>query len=448
MTGDGLSDIVRIRNGEICYWPNRGYGRFGAKVEMDRSPWFDEPTCSTRRGSGSPTPTGLARPISSISAATGSRFISTRAGNSWSRRSQARAGSDRRRPRFDHRRRPPRPRHGLPASGRRRCPATPGGSCAIVDLMCGQQAAPARAYDNNLGAETRIDYASSTEFYLADKAAGTPWVTRLPFPVHVVETRRDLRLHQPQPLRHALQLSPRLSTTASSASSAASAGSTSSTPRTFAALTQRERFPRRRQYRRRLERAAGADQDLVSTPGSFSRRPHLAASGARILPGGRGASRRGRARSRADPSDAARRHDPAGAARLRKKRARPAGRSRGRRCGRRSTGSTAPKPPIGRIGLPKATSRSARLQHDVGQIGTPSSSRMRARRSASTTSASCTRSWDAAARIRASSHAVTLAVDDYGNVLKSVAIGYGRRFPRPVAAADRHRSRTAGSASC
>ena len=26
MTGDGLSDIVRIRNGEVCYWPNRGYG--------------------------------------------------------------------------------------------------------------------------------------------------------------------------------------------------------------------------------------------------------------------------------------------------------------------------------------------------------------------------------------------------------------------------------------
>ena len=27
------------------------------------------------------------------------------------------------------------------------------------------------------------------------------------------------------------------------------------------------------------------------------------------------------------------------------------------------------------------------------------------------------------------SHGVTLEVDDYGNVLKSVAIGYGRRFP-------------------
>jgi hypothetical protein len=41
MTGDGLSDIVRIRNGAICYWPNIGYGRFGAKIAMDNSPWFD-----------------------------------------------------------------------------------------------------------------------------------------------------------------------------------------------------------------------------------------------------------------------------------------------------------------------------------------------------------------------------------------------------------------------
>ena len=40
---------------------------------------------------------------------------------------------------------------------------------------------------NNLGAETRIHYAPSTKFYLQDRQAGRPWITRLPFPVHVVE---------------------------------------------------------------------------------------------------------------------------------------------------------------------------------------------------------------------------------------------------------------------
>src|SRR5262249_21636797 len=43
LSGDGLSDIVRIRNGEVCYWPNLGYGRFGPKVTMDNAPWFDAP---------------------------------------------------------------------------------------------------------------------------------------------------------------------------------------------------------------------------------------------------------------------------------------------------------------------------------------------------------------------------------------------------------------------
>src|SRR4029453_11091170 len=40
---------------------------------------------------------------------------------------------------------------------------------------------------NNLGAETVVQYAPSTKFYLQDKRDGTPWITRLPFPVHVVE---------------------------------------------------------------------------------------------------------------------------------------------------------------------------------------------------------------------------------------------------------------------
>jgi hypothetical protein len=43
MTGDGLSDLVRVRNGEVCYWPNLGYGRFGAKIATKNAPIFDRP---------------------------------------------------------------------------------------------------------------------------------------------------------------------------------------------------------------------------------------------------------------------------------------------------------------------------------------------------------------------------------------------------------------------
>ena len=41
LSGDGLVDLARIRNGEICYWPNLGYGKFGAKVSMNNAPWFE-----------------------------------------------------------------------------------------------------------------------------------------------------------------------------------------------------------------------------------------------------------------------------------------------------------------------------------------------------------------------------------------------------------------------
>ncbi|OCK76021.1 SpvB-domain-containing protein, partial [Lepidopterella palustris CBS 459.81] len=39
-TGDGLRDLVRVRNGDISYWPNIGYGHFGTKVTMENSPWM------------------------------------------------------------------------------------------------------------------------------------------------------------------------------------------------------------------------------------------------------------------------------------------------------------------------------------------------------------------------------------------------------------------------
>ncbi|NEQ05878.1 MAG: sugar-binding protein [Moorea sp. SIO4E2] len=41
--------------------------------------------------------------------------------------------------------------------------------------------------DNNLGATTRITYGTSTKYYLEDKQNGQPWITNLPFPVQVIE---------------------------------------------------------------------------------------------------------------------------------------------------------------------------------------------------------------------------------------------------------------------
>ncbi len=186
MSGDGLSDIVRIRNGEVCYWPNLGYGRFGAKVAMDRAPWFDTADLFDQRrvrltdtdGSGTSDILYL-----------GPRRVEVflnEAGNGWS---SARGVA-------------PFPAADDAASVEVTDLLGRGTACLLwssplpgeqrrqlryVDLMCGKKPHLLERIVNRVGSETWIEYASSTQFYLADKAAGTPWVTRLPFPVHVVE---------------------------------------------------------------------------------------------------------------------------------------------------------------------------------------------------------------------------------------------------------------------
>jgi len=185
MTGDGLSDIVRIRNGEVCYWPNLGYGRFGTKITMDRSPWFDAVDIFDQRrirladtdGSGTTDILYFGRSRAEV-------FLNE-SGNAWS----SARGID-----------------VFPAVdnlatvdvmdflGRGTAclvwssplPSEQGRQLRYVDLMCGCKPHLLEHIVNHAGAQTRIEYASSTECYLADQAAGTPWVTRLPFPVHVV----------------------------------------------------------------------------------------------------------------------------------------------------------------------------------------------------------------------------------------------------------------------
>jgi RHS repeat-associated protein len=186
MSGDGLSDLVRVRNREVCYWPNLGYGRFGPKVTMDRSPNFDhDDQFDPRRirfadvdgsgttdilylsrngvaiflnqsGNGLKAPQ-LIRTLPVLDALSGTTVTDLLGRGTaclvWS----------------------------SPAPGNANRPAV------YIDLMGGKKPHLLISSKNNLGAETHVEYAPSTRFYLADKAAGTPWITRLPFPVHVVE---------------------------------------------------------------------------------------------------------------------------------------------------------------------------------------------------------------------------------------------------------------------
>ncbi|HLG55465.1 MAG TPA: SpvB/TcaC N-terminal domain-containing protein [Vicinamibacterales bacterium] len=186
LSGDGLSDLVRIRNGQVCYWPNLGYGRFGKQIVMDGSPWFDHPDQFDQRrirladidGSGTTDLIYLGRD--------GARLWFNRSGNSWSAARQLPfpvATSN-----FGQIQVADLLGNGtacliwssdLPGDGRR--------PCRYLDLMSGNKPHLMIEMRNNLGVVTTVDYAASTRFYLRDKAADTPWVTRLPFPVHCVE---------------------------------------------------------------------------------------------------------------------------------------------------------------------------------------------------------------------------------------------------------------------
>jgi hypothetical protein len=186
MSGDGLTDLVRIRCGEICYWPNLGYGRFGAKVTMDHAPHFDHPDQFDHKrirladidGSGTTDIIYLHRD--------GVRLYFNQSGNSWSQPQVLQVFP----PVDDLVSIAPTDLLGngttclvwsSPLAGDVRRPMR------YVNLMGQQKPHLLVKAINNLGAETGVTYVPSTKFYLQDEYAGKPWLARLPFPVHVVE---------------------------------------------------------------------------------------------------------------------------------------------------------------------------------------------------------------------------------------------------------------------
>ncbi|WP_223297266.1 SpvB/TcaC N-terminal domain-containing protein [Catenulispora acidiphila] len=186
MSGDGLADFVRVRNGEVCYWPNLGYGRFGAKVTLADVPWFDDADQFDQRrvrladidGSGTNDVIYLHRD--------GVRIYFNQSGN---RLSQSRQLDQ-----F--------PSVDDVASITVADLRGNGTACLVwssplsadarrplryIDLLGGTKPHLLVKCVNNLGSETEVQYSPAASFYLTDERDGRPWATRLPFPVHVVE---------------------------------------------------------------------------------------------------------------------------------------------------------------------------------------------------------------------------------------------------------------------
>ena len=63
----------------------------------------------------------------------------------------------------------------------------PEGNYKALDFCGGIKPYVLTEMSNNMGATTRVSYAPSTKYFLEDQANGTPWVTKLPFPVQVVD---------------------------------------------------------------------------------------------------------------------------------------------------------------------------------------------------------------------------------------------------------------------
>ena len=184
MTGDGLNDIVLLHDGRIEYWPNRGYGRFGPRVTTANAPRIGHDFDPRRLFLVDLDGTGCADlvyvEIDRV------RFWFSQSGNGWSQE-QAIAGT----PRVSD------------AADVRFADVYGTGTAALVwsyghgderesnykflDFCGARKPHLLVEMSNNLGATTRVTYASSTKFFLDDRAAGCPWVTNLPFPVQVVQ---------------------------------------------------------------------------------------------------------------------------------------------------------------------------------------------------------------------------------------------------------------------
>jgi RHS repeat-associated protein len=199
MNGDGLADIVRIRRGDVRYWPGRGNGLWGTgklddcaggtfgqarNIVMMESPQYSDIQGDSLRlddvnGDG-------------LDDLVQVRFDAVDVwlnvdGTSWTKRHTI-AGT------------PPSPSYAnrvrlvdINGSGTRDVLWGDGLKYRYIDLAGGKRPGILTYVANGFGKTTAIEYASSTDLMLAAEAAHRPWTSKAPMPLHVVTktTERD-----------------------------------------------------------------------------------------------------------------------------------------------------------------------------------------------------------------------------------------------------------------
>ncbi|HEV2068798.1 MAG TPA: SpvB/TcaC N-terminal domain-containing protein [Acidimicrobiales bacterium] len=189
MSGDGLTDVVLIHDGRVDYWPNGGFGRWGPVVTMANAPrWMD-----AAAGPGGYDPQRLLVGDVDGDGCADLVYVGDGEATVWLNRSGFSFSE-------------PIVIRGTPTLGNtasvRLADMLGTGTTGILwtydagtqrestykflDLTGGVKPYLLSSIDNHMGARTRIEYAPSTRYALADAHAGRPWRTTLPFPVQVV----------------------------------------------------------------------------------------------------------------------------------------------------------------------------------------------------------------------------------------------------------------------
>ncbi|MFY0688647.1 MAG: hypothetical protein JXQ90_15850 [Cyclobacteriaceae bacterium] len=193
MFGDGLSHRVKITNGSVECWPCLGHGQFGEKITFGNAPAFGNSFDSNRLfladidGSGTTD-------IAYLYADRVEIFIN-QSGNSFSDAitvSLPETFNELDQVTFADilgngtaclvfTKIAPTPKHYYYSFS--------GGKQKLPDGRSVQSLKPylLNKIDNGMGLAYYFKYCTSTKFVLEDKLAGNPWVTKLPFPVQVVE---------------------------------------------------------------------------------------------------------------------------------------------------------------------------------------------------------------------------------------------------------------------
>ncbi|MEL6128891.1 MAG: SpvB/TcaC N-terminal domain-containing protein, partial [Cyanobacteria bacterium J06628_4] len=186
--GTGMQHLVRVMNGTVECWPHLGYGSFGERVLLDNAPHYGERLDASRLFLADIDGSGTADLI----------YVHSDRVEIWFNQS----GNQFSEPMTLH-----LPSQWESLNQIQFADVYGNGTTCLVfsdnhinprhwcyDFCQRRKPYLLNETNNNLGSKSTITYCSSTKFYLADKQNGTPWIVNLPFPVQVVEKTESIDL--------------------------------------------------------------------------------------------------------------------------------------------------------------------------------------------------------------------------------------------------------------